>query len=233
MPGLQRLWTDFRNLSAILQSAPTPTGWPTARARHIAASALCSSMSASAPCSGQATTPAETAIRRPPARSSSSSLPSSRSAICTPSTVRRLGASTQIASSSSRKASSTRRMLSRRAAPTIASTVSRPPPASPLRVPGPEASKTARREGVAVAVVGLDQLVEPPPHLAGPEEAGELAPVLCRRRGSAPPLAEPRRPRSPSTEPNSSASRSAASAKAPPSRAELLAQFRQQRGLQR
>ncbi len=79
-PGLRKLWTDFRNLSAILQGAPTPTGWPTARARHIASSALRSSSSASLPCSGQATTPAEIAIRSPPAASSSSSIRSSRSA---------------------------------------------------------------------------------------------------------------------------------------------------------
>ena len=164
-----------------LAKRPTPTGWPTARARHIAASALCSSCSASAPCSGQATTPAEIAIRSPPARSSSSSWPSSRSAICTASTVCRLGASTQSASSSSRKASSTRRMLSRSAAPTIASTVSWPSPASPLRASGPGGVEDGEREGVAVAAVGLDHLVEPAPHVAGPVEAGQLAVLLGGR----------------------------------------------------
>ena len=185
--------------------------------------------------------------RRPRSRSAARPPPparragrSSRSPICTPSTVCWFGASTQSASSSSRKASSTRRMLSRSAAPTIVSAVSGPPPASPLRVAGPGGVEDGEAEGVAVAAVGLDQLVEPAAHVAGPVEAGAVSPRLgrlgrrlrrgrrCRRRL--------RRRRSsgvdrgrgrPSRTPRPGAA--AAPANAPTSPASLLAQLAEQR----
>ena len=107
----------------------------------------CSRPSASAPWSGQATTPAEIPILAPPRSSSCSSTASRRSAICTPPTVSWFGARTQIPSSSIRKASSTRRMLSRSAAATTASAVDRPPLEPPFVAPGPSTSITTIPNG--------------------------------------------------------------------------------------
>ena len=107
----------------------------------------CSRPSASAPWSGQATTPAEIPILAPPRSSSCSSTASRRSAICTPPTVSWFGARTQIPSSSIRKASSTRRMLSRSAAATTASAVDLPPLEPPFVAPGPSTSITTIPNG--------------------------------------------------------------------------------------
>ena len=64
------------------------------------------------------------------------------------------------------------RTLSRSAAPTTRQRVSRPPP-SRRRAPRARGRRRRQAEGMAVAPVGLDQLVEPAAHVAGLEEAGD------------------------------------------------------------
>ena len=105
-----------------------------------------------APCSGQATTPAEIPIRRPPAASSSSSRPSSRSAICTPSTVVWFGVERNRRPPRA-EGLSTRRTLSRRAAPTPPGRP--PPPARPPAAPGRRRRRRRARRGARSAWVSI------------------------------------------------------------------------------
>ena len=172
--------------------APTPTGWPTERARHIASSALCRSWSASPPCSGQATTPAEMPIRRPPAALEVVELAQQP--------LRHLHAADGVLAGSEHAervllqaeglVDEPDALAQRRAdhgksrlAPGAGVVVARP---RPLDV------EDDQGEGLLVAPVALEQLVEPAAHLAGAVQAWVLvlhdrgrprrAPRACRPR---------------------------------------------------
>ena len=171
--GLRRLWTDFGESVSDLARAPTPTGWPTARARHIASSALCRRRSASAPCSGQATTPAETAIAQAPG---GLELVEHAAAAAPPSAPLRPwpGSAPARRCHPPPAGRPHRRGGCCRAAPR------RPPPApSPARrrrsrcgCRGPRRRRRPGRRGARSGVLRLDQLIEPSPHLPRPVEAG-------------------------------------------------------------